>query len=129
MNASIASPEYQVPVQEEKLSIRYIKEINSIAVKGRSTGLEVYQAYKNLIEQVEKHFLDSDQLNCYFFYSVINASTTKMLFNLFRRLVLQQSKGNKIIIHWVIEDNDQELMDVGLDLKSLYDLDFRITTK
>ena len=120
---------HQNSEQKEALSIRYIKKINTIAVTGYSTGLEVFPAYTNLIQQLDDHFLQYNTLKCYFHYAVINASTTKMLFKLFRKLAKEQEKGSQIVIYWVIEENDQELIDVGLDFKNLYDLNFHITVK
>ena len=114
---------------EERLTIRFIKEINALAVSGRSTGLEVLPAYTKLIEQVEQHFTHTSSLKCYFHYTVINASTTKLLFNLFKRLTTAQEKGHQIEIYWLINKDDEELIDIGLDFKNLYDLDFKITVK
>ncbi len=114
---------------EERLTIRFIKEINALAVSGRSTGLEVLPAYIKLIEQVEQHFTHASSLKCYFHYTVINASTTKLLFNLFKRLTTAQEKGHQIEVYWLIDKDDEELIDIGLDFKNLYDLDFKITVK
>lgn len=119
----------QSPIKEELLSIRYIKKINTVAISGRSTGLEVVPAYSNLINQIESHFLESSKLKCYFHFSVINASTTKALFKIFRQLVNAQAKGNLVDVFWVINEGDQELIDVGLDFKNLYDINFHITVK
>ncbi|MEQ9051746.1 MAG: SiaC family regulatory phosphoprotein, partial [Marinoscillum sp.] len=67
--------------------------------------------------------------NCYFHFSVINASTTKLLFNLFSMLTKETRKGNQITIYWVVEQDDEDLIDVGLDFKNALNLDFRITIK
>ena len=40
-----------------------------------------------------------------------------------------QRNGHQIEVLWVIEEDDQELIDVGLDFKNLYNLDFQITSK
>tara|TARA_Y100001972_G_C7664995_1_gene336035 strand:+ start:4076 stop:4465 length:390 start_codon:yes stop_codon:yes gene_type:complete len=129
MNTTFTTTEYQSAAHTENLSIRYIKKINIVAVRGRSTGLEIVPAYTNLIQQVESHFHKNNQLKCYFHFSVINASTTKLLFKLFRLLVNAQRNGHQIEVLWVIEEDDQELIDVGLDFKNLYNLDFQITSK
>ncbi len=129
MNTIYTESEYQNSTKEEGLSIRYIKKINTVAISGRSTGLEVFPAYNNLINEVEYHFQESKQLKCYFNFSVINATTTKALFKLFRKLVKAQLNGNKVEIFWVIDEFDQELIDVGLDFKNLYNLNFHITVK
>ena len=113
----------------EKLILRYVADADMIAAKGRSTGLEVLPAYSQLIEKASKHFEHSNKLNCYFHLSVINASTTKLLFNLFSMLTKETRKGNQVTIYWVVEQDDEDLIDVGLDFKNALNLDFRITVK
>lgn len=116
-------------VREEKLLIRYISESDIIAISGRSTGLEVLPAYTRLIDNTKRHFQSSDRINCYFRLSVINASTTKLLFNLFSLLQSESKKGNQVVIYWVVEEYDEDLVDIGLDFKNEFDLDFQITVK
>ncbi len=129
MNAIYTTIEYQAPLLKETLSIKYIKKINTVAVSGSSTDPEVVPAYNRLIQQVEDHFNESGILKCYFHFSDINSSTTKVLFKLFRQLVNAQKEGHQIKIFWIIEEDDHELIDIGLDFKNLYDLDFHITAK
>ncbi len=129
MNTIYTEAGHQIKTKEEGLSIRYNKKINTVAISGRSTGLEVFTAYHNLINEVECHFQEKNQLNCYFNFSVINTTTTKALFKLFRKLVKAQAGGNKVEIFWVIDECDKELIDVGLDFKNLYNLNFHIKVK
>lgn len=116
-------------VLEQKLNIRYVKQFDSLMVTGSSTGLEVLPAYIRLLDQARNHFTFSDKLICYFRYSVINASTTKLLMNLFGFLSKAARIGNKVEVFWVVEEEDEDLIAVGSDLKNLYNLKFDITIK
>tara|TARA_Y100001972_G_scaffold74473_1_gene90556 strand:- start:5120 stop:5509 length:390 start_codon:yes stop_codon:yes gene_type:complete len=129
MNAIYTATEYQAPLQKEILSIGYIKKINTVTVSGTTTDLELFPDYNRLIQQVEDHFSESGLLKCYFHFAAINTAITKVLFKLFRHLVNAQKEGYQIKIFWIIEEGDHELIDVGLDFKNLYDLDFQITVK
>lgn len=114
---------------KERLTVRYLESDRMLVVMGRSVTLEVLPVYTQLNYQVRKHFLQYDKLSCFFHYSVINASTTKLLFNLFSLLNSYSQGGKHIVIHWVIDDGDEELFEVGSDFKEVFDLDFRIITR
>ncbi|WP_258104997.1 SiaC family regulatory phosphoprotein [Marinoscillum sp. MHG1-6] len=120
--------DYDFPVQE-KLSIKYLEANNMIVAKGSSTALDLLNVYTDMIENAKLHLENHQDLRCYFYYSVINASTTKLLFNLMNVLQKHAHQGKNVTIYWVTDEGDEDLMDVGLDLKGVFDLDFRITVK
>ncbi|MFY0600083.1 MAG: SiaC family regulatory phosphoprotein [Cyclobacteriaceae bacterium] len=111
---------------EENLSLKYMSKKNLVFVKGRSTRIDVSPAYYRLIRQMKIHFMNSDQLTCYFQYTVINASTTKLLFNFFRELEKLMKSGKKIVIHWVVKNNDDDLLYIGNEFKNFFNLDFQV---
>ncbi len=115
--------------KKERLIIRYMEDSNILIAMGRSVSLEVQSAYVRLFYQVKRHFLRSNNLTCYFHYTVINATSTKLLFTLFKLLDDARKRGNQIVVHWMIEEGDEELIDIGNDFRQQFDLDFRISVK
>ncbi|MEQ9305185.1 MAG: SiaC family regulatory phosphoprotein [Marinoscillum sp.] len=113
----------------QKLIIRFLTPASTLVVTGRSTGLEILPAYRNLIDKAEEHLQNNRQLNCYFNYQVINASTTKLLFNLFSTLNKYAKNGKNVVIYWLVQEDDEDLIDVGLDFKNAFELDFKIQIK
>ena len=115
--------------EESRLSIKYMKEWDTVIVRGRSTRLDVSYAYFNLIEKCKKHLQVSEELKCYFFSTIVNATKAKLLFNLFKVLEKGASSGKEITINWLVEENDEDLMSLGFDFKSLLNLQFLISQK
>ncbi|MEP5613456.1 MAG: SiaC family regulatory phosphoprotein [Cyclobacteriaceae bacterium] len=113
----------------ERLILRYMQKKNMLLAMGRSVSLDVRPAYQQIFYQVKRHFMLSNQLTCYFYYTVINATTTKLLFSLFRLLNTASKQGNQVTIFWMIEDGDQELREIGTDFKEVFSLDFKINVK
>jgi hypothetical protein len=58
---------------------------------------------------------------------VINATTTKLLFNLFKVLQKACHSGKSVAVYWVVDSGNEELMDIGLDLMAHLDFKFHIT--
>lgn len=115
------------PIQtKQKLNLYYKPNLNLIIAKGESTALEVMPAYRKLTKQVISHFESSDRLTCYFHYSVINATTVKLLFNLFEIMQKAHVNGKKISVNWMVDENNPEMERAGMQLTKFIEFNFRI---
>jgi len=115
--------------EESRLSIKFIQKWNTVIVRGNSTRLDVAYAYQKLIDKCKKHLANAEEMQFYFFYTVVNATTAKLLFNLFKTLEKAANKHKKVKVHWLVEEGDRDLLDLGLDYKSLLKFDFHIAKK
>ena len=116
-----------VPPSSERLTIRYRKDLNIVLAKGQSTSLEVSPVYYSLIDIVKSHLEEKKKLVCYLHYSISYATTPKLLFNLLNVMQDAHKDSKDVTVYWGVEDGDEELMDIGLELKSLIDFKFYIT--
>jgi len=116
-----------IPRTKERLIIKYLKHPNIVMAKGRSTSLEVLPVYNQLIAKVEKHFKSRWKLVCYLHFSVINATTTKLLFNLFKVLHRAHRDNKKVTVFWVVDEGNEDLYEIGRDFQEFTDFDFQIT--
>ena len=112
---------------EETLLLQFTPENNMLKAEGESSGDNIFSTYSILANKVTNHLKTSDSIDCYFNYTSINGSSVKLLFNLFRKLETATSSGKNVTVHWVIENEDDHIYEVGQDLKDLTDLDFRIS--
>ena len=115
--------------KKKRLTIRYLRENNIFMAKGRSTGLELLPVYNRIILKLKAHLNHSEKLSCYFDYSVINATTTKLLCNLFSNLEKAASGGKTISVYWMIEEEDEDLIYAGELFQEIYDINFKIVSK
>ncbi len=116
-----------VTPREERLKIKFQRTHNVLIIKGKSTTLEVMPTYITLIEKVKRHFLKSQRLVCYLQFEVINATTTKLLFNLFSVFRKADRAGKDVVVYWMVDEENDDLMDIGLDFQEFYSKFFIIT--
>lgn len=116
-----------VAPSKNRLTVKYMNSLNLLMVKGRSNVLEVKPVYFKLIQSVKQHFKVSDKLTCYFNYSMINATTIKLLFNLFNVLKKAHQSKKKITVYWIVDEGDEVVIDVGYDFWGFYDFRFVVS--
>ena len=112
---------------KERLMIKYLKHPNIVMAKGRSTSLEVLPVYNQLIAQVKSHFESRWKLVFYLHFSVINATTTKLLFDLFKVLRQAHRDDKKVTVFWVVDEGNEDLYEIGRDFQAFTNFDFQIT--
>jgi hypothetical protein len=105
---------------KQRLSIRYALDLNIIMIRGCSSSLDVLPAYRNLIYQSKVHLLISNKLIIYLHYEVINATTTKLIFDLFKMLKKAITTEKEISVHWIVDDGNYDLIDIGNELQHFY---------
>lgn len=109
---------------KNRLTVKYIKNLNLVMVKCRSNVLEVKPVYFKLIESVKSHLKFSNRLTCYFDYSIVNATTIKLLFNLFNVLKYAHQMKKKVTVYWIVDQGDEDVIDAGYDFWGFYDFRF-----
>jgi len=92
-------------------------------LKGRSSPENAVQFYSKLLDNLDKY--DSkDSLVANFAFEYFNTSSSKCLFDVFKRLSKLSDEGKDIVINWYYEEGDDDMMEAGEDYSDLLDLDF-----
>lgn len=96
-----------------------------LELKGRSSPENSILFYQRLIDSLDA-FVESDQprLIANFAFEYFNTSSSKCLFDVFKRLAKIQNEGKEVIINWFYEEDDEDMMEAGEDYCDLLDLDF-----
>ena len=96
-----------------------------LELKGRSSPENSILFYQKIIEGLEE-FADSDQetFTANFSFEYFNTSSSKCLFDVFKRLSKIEEAGKDLIINWYYEEDDEDMMEAGEDYADLLDLEF-----
>ncbi|HHP7241174.1 MAG TPA: DUF1987 domain-containing protein [Cyclobacteriaceae bacterium] len=94
-----------------------------LELKGRSSPENAVQFYSKLLDNLDKY--DSkDSLVANIAFEYFNTSSSKCLFDVFKRLSKLSDEGKDIVINWYYEEGDDDMMEAGEDYSDLLDLDF-----
>jgi hypothetical protein len=96
-----------------------------LELKGRSSPENSILFYQRLIDALDS-FIESDHehLVANFAFEYFNTSSSKCLFDVFKRLAKLQDDGKNLIINWFYEEDDEDMMEAGEDYCDLLDLEF-----
>ncbi|WP_420318677.1 DUF1987 domain-containing protein [Ekhidna sp.] len=96
-----------------------------LEMKGRSSPENSIQFYQRVLENLDEYAVSGGQeftVNIAFEY--FNTSSSKCLFDVFKRLSRIEASGRTITINWYYEEGDEDMMEAGEDYSDLLDLDF-----
>ena len=105
--------------------INFDPEQGLLELKGRSSPENSIQFYQNLIDGLEE-FSQNGQVDLIanFAFEYFNTSSSKCLFDVFKKLGKIGQSGKNVIINWFYEEDDDDMMEAGEDYSDLLDLDF-----
>jgi len=83
-------------------------------IEGRSIPENPGEFYKNLINWALEYYKNNPPLTIYEIkLEYINSGSSKSLLELLRIIKEQHDKGNKCIIKWYFEDDDESIQELG----------------
>jgi hypothetical protein len=96
-----------------------------LELKGRSSPENSIAFYQKLIDSLDA-YLESDKetLVANFAFEYFNTSSSKCLFDVFKRLSKINDEGKELVINWFYEEDDEDMTEAGEDYCDLLDLDF-----
>ena len=96
-----------------------------LELKGRSSPENAIQFYQQLLINLEE-FAESGRENfvANFAFEYFNTSSSKCLFDVFKRLNKMIDNDIELTINWFYEEDDEDMMEAGEDYSDLLDLDF-----
>lgn len=105
-------------------SIHFDAEKGSLEIKGRSIPENALEFYRPLIEWVEKYSVQSKpETTVHIQLEYFNTSSSKCLLDLFKKL---ESIGNKVVVHWYYEQDDEDMLEAGEDYEAIINIPFKM---
>lgn len=104
--------------------ISFDNESNLLEIKGRSSpenSIQFFEQIMNLIDDLMES--ESEELTVNFSFEYFNTSSSKCLFDVFKKLLQFEESDKKLTINWYYEEDDEDMMEAGEDYADLLDLD------
>lgn len=105
--------------------VNFDPEEGILEIKGRSSPENSILFYQRIIDGLDAFAQsEKDQFTASFSFEYFNTSSSKCLFDVFKRLGRIGENGKSIIINWYYEEDDEDMMEAGEDYADLLDLEF-----
>lgn len=97
-----------------------------LEIKGRSSPENSVQFYQDLIDALAAFAVEEDapDLTANIAFEYFNTSSSKCLFDVFKKMSKVEASGRSLTINWFYEEDDEDMMEAGEDYSDLLDLDF-----
>ena len=96
-----------------------------LEMKGRSSPENSIQFYQKVLDSLEEFArTGGDAFTANIAFEYFNTSSSKCLFDVFKRLGKIEESGKQITINWYYEEGDDDMMEAGEDYSDLLDLNF-----
>jgi len=97
-----------------------------IDIEGRSITEDVFSFWQPLLEWIAEYCKKPAEFtNVVIYLEYTNSSSNKYINELLRRLEECHAQGNKMIINWKYEEDDESIYQLGKDLESVSNLPFK----
>ena len=116
-------------VEETKTTPSIHIEHGEISIKGRSIPEDSFEFYEPVLEACEKYTLKPAKhtaVNIHLEY--VNSGSKKFLTNILTILEASYLDGNGYEITWTHESDDEAILDLGKDLRSIIKIPISIQT-
>jgi hypothetical protein len=96
-----------------------------LELRGKSSPENAINFYNNLLVALEKYAMyGSRDITANFKYEYFNTSSSKCIFDIFRRLIKIGKQGHNLNINWYYEEEDDDMLEAGEDYSDLLGVDF-----
>lgn len=105
--------------------INFNPEEGLLEIKGRSSPENSIQFYQKLIDGLDEFVARGDlDLTANIAFEYFNTSSSKCLFDVFKKMSKIEDNGQLLTINWFYEEDDEDMMEAGEDYSDLLDLEF-----
>jgi hypothetical protein len=119
MEAFVLEPSRITPL------INFDPDEGILELKGRSSPENSILFYQRLLDYLDEFAISNKtHLVANFAFEYFNTSSSKCLFDLFKRLTAIKQNGKDLTINWFFDEDDEDMMEAGEDYCDLLDLDF-----
>ena len=96
-----------------------------LEIKGRSSPENSILFYQKIIDNLDEYIQsDLTDFKANFSFEYFNTSSSKCLFDVFKRLSRIEESGKGLTINWYYEEDEEDMMEAGEDYADLLDLEF-----
>ncbi|WP_420580753.1 DUF1987 domain-containing protein [Reichenbachiella sp.] len=96
-----------------------------LELRGKSSPENSIQFYSNLISDLEEFGRNGKRnLIANFKFEYFNTSSSKCLFDIFRKLNIVKESGFDLSINWYYEEDDEDMLEAGEDYADLLGIEF-----
>lgn len=96
-----------------------------LELRGKSSPENAINFYNNLLVALDKYAMyGSRDITANFKYEYFNTSSSKCIFDIFRRLIKIREQGHNLNINWYYEEYDDDMLEAGEDYSDLLGVDF-----
>lgn len=96
-----------------------------LELRGKSSPENAINFYNNLLVALEKYAMyGSRDITANFKYEYFNTSSSKCIFDIFRKLIKIGEQGHNLNINWYYEEYDDDMLEAGEDYADLLGIDF-----
>lgn len=101
-----------------------------IELKGVSNPDNPTGFYQGILKELDTYMhieIDDITVNLSFVY--LNTSSSKCLFDIFKRLVLVRNSGKHLTINWFYQETDEDMKGIGEDYSRVFNLQFNFISQ
>ena len=94
-----------------------------LSFKGRSSPENALMFYEKVYAAIDQYMKESNTLKVKFMFEYFNTSSSKCLFEIFKKLKNYLGEGKNIVIDWIFEEDDDDMMETGEDFADIIGVD------
>ncbi len=106
----------KIVIQEELKNcpgIIYYPAENKLELYGRSIPENPELIFRRLEDWITGHFKNNKDLNVNIQLEYINSGSSKYLYEVLKRLTGYGRSGNKVVLKWLYEEDDEAMLELG----------------
>ena len=105
--------------------VNFDPEEGLLEIKGRSSPENSILFYQKIIDGLDEYAESGKgEFTASFSFEYFNTSSSKCLFEVFKRLGRIEENVISLVINWYYEEDDEDMMEAGEDYADLLDLEF-----
>lgn len=107
--------------------IEFDPEIGSLTIVGQSHPEDPQDFYQDLVDIVEEYCRNPKQhTKVIVDLEYMNTGTSRVIYNVFRKLEAIVTDKREVEVHWRYEDDDEDMLDAGQIFSELTKLKFKM---
>jgi hypothetical protein len=110
----------QIKGTKHSPQVRYHENVNLMWVSGNCNSQDALDVLCEAVDMTEEHLTYHDNLTLVLDIHKVNSSSIKMLMNYFNRLKNHFRNEKEILVTWMVSFENDEMMDLAIDIISLY---------
>lgn len=107
--------------------IEFDPEIGSLTIVGQSHPEDPQEFYQDLVDILEEYCRNpKQQTKVIVDLEYMNTGTSRVIYNVFRKLETIVNDKREVEVHWRYEDDDDDMLDAGQIFSELTKLKFKM---